>query len=78
MSTIYERYYNQCQPAQCTYIYDTRNDVIYIVTTLFGIAGGLTTVLKLILPRLIRLIMKKKEEEQQQLVTGKIKSKSMQ
>jgi hypothetical protein len=52
--------------------------VIYIVTTLFGIAGGLTTVLKLILPRLIRLIMKKKEEEQQQLVTGKIKSKSMQ
>jgi hypothetical protein len=43
------------------------------VTTLFGIAGGLTTVLQLVIPRLVKLIRKKKE--QQQPISGKIKSK---
>jgi hypothetical protein len=65
-SPIYERYYNECQPIQCIYTYETRNDLIYIVTTLFGIAGGLTTVLKLILPRLINLLRKKQQ------ITGRI------
>jgi hypothetical protein len=57
VSPMYERYYNECQPIQCTYTVETRNDVIYIVTTLFGIAGGLTTVLELVVPRLVKFIM---------------------
>jgi len=69
---VYERYYNECQPVQCTYTYETRNDVIYIVTALFGIAGGLTKVLKSILPRLVKFFRKK--EEGQQRATGRIKS----
>jgi hypothetical protein len=56
-STFYEGYYNECQPAHCTYTFQTRNDIIYIATTLFGIAGGLTTVLKLVVPRLVRYVM---------------------
>ncbi len=75
VSATYERYFNACQPAQCTYTFEMRIDIIYIVTTLFGIAGGLTTVLKFILPRVIKFIRKKKE--QQQPTTGKIKSKTM-
>jgi hypothetical protein len=47
--------------------------MIYIVTTLFGISGGLITVLKFIVPQLVKLVRKKKE--QRQPVTGKIKSK---
>jgi hypothetical protein len=74
VSQIYENYYNECRPIQCTYILDTNNDMIYIFTTLFGIAGGLTTVLRLILPRLIKLIRKKKEQ-QQQVTTGELKAK---
>jgi hypothetical protein len=72
-SPIYENYYNQCQPARCTYTVKTRNDVIYIVTTLFGIAGGLTTVLKLIIPRLVKIIRKKRQPPPPS--TGKTKSK---
>jgi hypothetical protein len=68
----YEKYYNECQPTQCTYTLETKNNVIYIVTTLFGIAGGLTTVLKFILPRLIRLVRKKREQP----TAGKINSKT--
>jgi hypothetical protein len=60
-SPIYERYYNECQPTHCTHTVETRNDVLYIVTTLFAIAGGLITVLKFVVPRLVKLIRKKKE-----------------
>jgi hypothetical protein len=55
-STMYEQYYNECNATQCTYTLETRNDLIYIFTTLFGIAGGLTTVLKLVVPRLVKFI----------------------
>jgi hypothetical protein len=57
VSTMYESYYNECQPTQCTYRIETRNDVIYIFTALFGIVGGLTTALKLVVPRLVKFIM---------------------
>jgi hypothetical protein len=79
-SQIYENYYNECLPIQCTYTLETNNDMIYIVTTLFGVAGGLTTVLRLILPRLIKLIRKKKEQQQQQqqVTTGELKAKPSQ
>jgi hypothetical protein len=57
VSTMYERYYNECRPTQCTYNIETRNDLIYIFTTLSGIVGGLTTVLKLVVPQLVKFIM---------------------
>lgn len=38
-SATYEAYYQQCQPSRCTYALITRNDVLYIVTTLFGLVG---------------------------------------
>ncbi len=64
---MYETYYNECQPIQCSYKVARKNDVIYIVTTLFGIAGGLTTTLKLIVPRLVKLARKKRGRQQQAL-----------
>jgi hypothetical protein len=82
VSSIFENYYNECRPIQCTYNLETKNDIIYIFTTLFGVAGGLTTVLRLILPRLIKLIRKKKEQQQQQqqhqVTTGELKAKPSQ
>jgi hypothetical protein len=55
--TIFENYYNECQPIQCTFTFETNNDLIYIFTTLFGVAGGLVTVLNLVIPRLVNPIM---------------------
>jgi hypothetical protein len=60
-SRMYDEYYDACLPKECTYVIEVRNDIIYIVTTLFGITGGLITILKLIVPRLVKLIRKKKE-----------------
>jgi hypothetical protein len=54
---MYDRYYNACQPTQCTYTVETKNAVIYIITTLIGVVGGLMTILELIVPRLIKFIV---------------------
>ena len=56
-SIMYDSYYNECQPSQCTYTYETKNNAIYIVTTLFGLIGGLVTALQLIVPRLVKFII---------------------
>lgn len=55
-SVIYENYYAACQPAECVYVTSTRHDLIYIVTTIIGLVGGLVTTLKLSIPRLVSLI----------------------
>jgi hypothetical protein len=60
-SQMYESYFNQCQPTQCTYTHEIKNSVIYIVTTLFGLIGGLITVLKLVVPRIVKFTRRKKE-----------------
>jgi hypothetical protein len=72
-SLMYDSYYNACQPAQCTYTHQIKNDIIYIVTTLVGLVGGLITVLKLVVPRLVELVRRKTELPRQE--NGKIKSK---
>lgn len=55
-SIAYEKYFNECRPIKCTYTHTTRNDAIYIVTTVIGLTGGLITVLELIVPRLVRIL----------------------
>ena len=60
LSTMYGGYYNECQPTQCVYSYETRNDAIYIVTTVIGLIGGLITVLKLLVPRLVKFVRKQR------------------
>jgi hypothetical protein len=72
-SQMYDGYYDTCQPAQCTYTHQGKNDIIYIVTTLIGLVGGLITVLKLVVPRLVKLVRRKTELPRQE--NGKIKSK---
>ena len=53
---MYDQYYNSCQPIECFYDIQTRNDALYIVTKLMGIIGGIVTVLPLIVPRVVTFI----------------------
>ncbi len=55
-SIMYENYFNECEPTECTYTHQTKNSIIYIVTTIIGLIGGLTKALKLIVPRLVKVI----------------------
>ncbi|CAF1615456.1 unnamed protein product, partial [Adineta ricciae] len=58
-SIIYESYYNECAPLKCTHTYETRNSIIYIITTIIGLIGGLMTVLKLIVPRVVGIVRRR-------------------
>ncbi|CAF4277365.1 unnamed protein product [Adineta steineri] len=50
---IYDRYYDECQPIECTYTIITRNNILYVITTMFGIVGGLITVLRCVVPQVV-------------------------
>lgn len=58
LSILFENYYEKCHPMQCTYDIDSRNDVVYIATILIGLLGGLTTMLKFIVPKCVQLVTK--------------------
>ena len=51
----YSAYYEQCHPTECKYTYIVKYDLVYIITTMIGLVGGLTTILQLIIPRAVKL-----------------------
>ncbi|CAF3866540.1 unnamed protein product, partial [Rotaria sp. Silwood1] len=60
----YEKYYDQCAPISCTYSKEERHNLIYVITKLISLLSGLTLVLELIIPIIVRFIMKKLNHEQ--------------
>ncbi|CAF1526169.1 unnamed protein product [Adineta ricciae] len=62
-SIVYSKYYAECSPLQCTYSYQARNDAIYIITTLVGLIGGLVTILKIVVPRFVKLIRRRRQRQ---------------
>ena len=59
-TTMYERYYDACRPSECRYTVKTRNSVVYVVTTVVGLVGGLVTALKMVIPWMVVFIRRKK------------------
>ncbi|CAF1524142.1 unnamed protein product, partial [Didymodactylos carnosus] len=56
----FSSYYEQCRPLQCTFTYSGRNNIVYIVTTIIGLFGGLTKVLLVIIPSALKLVRRGK------------------
>ena len=54
--TVYENYFNQCQPKECTVVYVSRGNIVYIITTMTGLIGGLTKVYMFVVPLLVKLV----------------------
>lgn len=57
-SSDYTSYYRSCAPSTCQYSYVDRNDIIYIITTVLGLYGGLTEALRMIVWHGIRIMTK--------------------
>ena len=55
-SVNYSAYYKACSPIECKYSYVVKYDIIYIITTIIGLIGGLVTVFQIVVPRAVRLI----------------------
>lgn len=57
----YSLYFNTCKPLSCSYSYTKRMNILYIITTLLGLFGGLTAVLRFVCPQLINLFYRMKK-----------------
>ncbi len=54
----YSSYYRQCSPLICSYTYIQKFNVLYTVTFLIGLQGGLSIVLNWICPQIVRIVVK--------------------
>ena len=54
----FDLFYSQCNPDYCSYAYTHRFDVLFVATTIFGIFGGVSSVLRLIAPIVIAIILR--------------------
>ena len=52
----YKQYYNECHPLQCSYTFTTRGGILYIISTIIGMFGGLIVILKIVVKIIIKLI----------------------
>ena len=55
-SSNYSTYFLLCAPPICRYSYSERNNIVYILTTLLGLYGGLTVALRFLVWYNLRLV----------------------
>ncbi|CAF4141810.1 unnamed protein product [Adineta steineri] len=53
-SSNFTSYYNACDPEVCSYTYTQRGNFLYAMTMLLSLAGGLTTILGILIPFLVK------------------------
>lgn len=56
----FDLYYSECNPNYCSYSYAHRFDILFIVTTIIGIFGGLSFLLRQIAPLIASIILQRK------------------
>ena len=54
----YKKFFQQCHPTSCSYTLIGRHNVLYVITTIVGLYGGLTVLLKLVVPFAVHHIHK--------------------
>jgi len=54
----YSSYYQRCLPSLCSYSYIEKFSIVYIISFILGLQGGLIIVLKWICPKIIRCLVK--------------------
>ncbi|UJR12142.1 hypothetical protein I4U23_016319 [Adineta vaga] len=55
----YNQYYAQCAPKHCSYFITSRNNALYVFTTMIGLFGGLSVALKILVPLIVGWIRNK-------------------
>jgi hypothetical protein len=49
----YSQYYEECAPKICSYFVTSRNNALYVFTTMIGLFGGLSVALRIIVPLIV-------------------------
>jgi hypothetical protein len=53
------QYYLQCEVSSCIYSFTSKFNIVYIITTLIGLIGGLTKVYRIVIPRVVKIIRRR-------------------
>ncbi|UJR08063.1 hypothetical protein I4U23_012340 [Adineta vaga] len=54
----FDLYFNECAPQTCQYLYSTKFNQIYVITTFIGLVGGLAKGLHMIVSCLSKIVLK--------------------
>jgi hypothetical protein len=54
----YTNYFGQCAPISCIFSKVERHNFVYVLSTLLSLLGGLTLILKLVIPTTVRLVQR--------------------
>ena len=65
-NTSYSDYYSQCAPNTCVYSFNRRNNFFIIFITVFSALGGLNTILRVLIPTLLKTFDTVKEKRRSQ------------
>ena len=57
-TNTYETYYNACAPTGCMYTISTVSNILYLISTLMGLCGGLVVGLRKLVPLLVWMVLK--------------------
>jgi len=53
-----EKFYSKCKPSFCSFTYEKEINIVYIITIIVSLIGGINTILELISPFIIKMIFK--------------------
>jgi hypothetical protein len=67
----YQKYYDRCAPLSCTYSKEKRHSLVFVLTQLISLLGSLIFVLRLMIPIIVRFIIKKLNNVQSPAVSCK-------
>ena len=56
----YSEYFSQCAPALCIYTKTDHNNLSYTITLLLSLYGGLTIILRILTPLLVKISLQLK------------------
>jgi hypothetical protein len=54
--TSYDDYFNVCKPKNCTATYVSRGNIVYIITTITSLIGGLKDIYIFLVPFIVKVI----------------------
>lgn len=69
VSVDFQQYFNHCAPKTCMYSFARQADVVYTITLLLSLAGGLQTILRFLVLRVVKWILRRRGTRQDNTVS---------
>ena len=64
----FNNYYNACHPVSCTYSTMTHRSIIYVLVSILALCDGLTQVLRIMVPLMVKCIRRRRDGQRQTCV----------